>query len=161
MAIEYDLDIATPVSAAVVAARLLEIGTENGVFDTSVTVERLMERGEFAPARLGTSVGVMAQGTPHPWHPVVEVLGFVPTVSVSFRMAKGVEVFDQQDDMLRLLVPLLERVEGDAVLHQNYEQIWLLRRGGDLSLNGDDDLWRPQRLALVSQPFRRETHTME
>ncbi|MFJ2813848.1 SitI3 family protein [Streptomyces sp. NPDC087294] len=161
MAIEYDLDLATRSSAAEIAARLLATGTANGVLDASVTVQQLLERGPFAPTRLGTRVGVVAWRPPRPWHPVVAGLGFTPTVGVGFRMARGVEVSDQQDDMLRLLVPLLARVDGDAVLHQDYEQVWLVRRGGELSLSENADLWRPARLALVRAPFRRETHTLE
>ncbi|MFE2061862.1 SitI3 family protein [Streptomyces sp. NPDC059467] len=161
MAIDYDLDIATSASAVEVAARLAETGRGNGVFDASVTVERLTERGVFAVSRLGTSVTVLPQPTPHPWHPIVEGLGFTPTVGVGFRMAKGVDVSDQQDDMIRLVAPLLEKVDGDAVLHFQYEVIWLLRRNGDLSLNERDDLWRPRRLAMVTSPCRRETHSME
>ncbi|MFD4507714.1 SitI3 family protein [Streptomyces sp. NPDC058457] len=161
MAIDYDLDIATSASAVDVAARLSEIGRGNGVFDVSATAERLAERGTFALSRLGTSISVLPQATPHPWHPIVEGLGFTPTVGVGFRVAKGVEVSDQEDDMIRLVSPLLERVEGDAVLHFQYEVIWLLRRNGELSLNERDDIWPPQRLALMTQPYRRETHSMD
>lgn len=158
MAIEYDLDCATKLSANEVATRLEEIGKDTGVFDASVKSERLMDG---ALTRLGTWVRVMKQRPPQPWHPVVSGLGFTPTVGVGFRMAKGVEVSDQQDDMLRLIVPLLERIDGDAVLHFQFEEIWMLRKSGELSLNEKDDLWRPQRLALVTQPYRRETHTMD
>ncbi|MGW7549314.1 SitI3 family protein [Streptomyces sp. NPDC054770] len=161
MAIEFDLDIATGSAVAEVASRLAEVGTETGVFDASVTAERLTERGVFALSRLGTCVSVVRQEPPHPWHPVVAGLGFTPTVGVGFRMAKGVEVAEQQDDMIRLVAPLLERIDGDAVLHFQFEVIWLLRRNGELSLNERDDIWRPQRLALMRGPFRRETHSMD
>ncbi|WP_432215891.1 SitI3 family protein [Streptomyces hygroscopicus] len=53
---------------------------------------------------------------------------------------------------------LLGRVAGDAVLHFQFEAIWLLRRGGELSLSERDDLWLPQRLAVVTQTYRRATH---
>jgi hypothetical protein len=161
MAIEYDLDIATGSSVAEVAARLAEAGRASGVFDTSVTPEQLMARGTFALTRLGTTVSVLPQSVPHPWNPVVAGLGFAPTVGVGFRMAKDAEVSDQQDDMVRLVAPLLEDIEGDAVLHFQYEVIWLLRRNGELSLNERDDIWPPRRLALMTRPFRRETHRMD
>ncbi|MEW2043957.1 SitI3 family protein, partial [Streptomyces sp. NPDC005534] len=93
--------------------------------------------------------------------PIITGLGFTPTVGVGFRLAKGVEVSDQQDDMIRLVTPLLERIDGDAVLHFQFEQIWMLRRKGELSLSEDDTLWRPQRLAVVTQPYRRESHSMD
>ncbi|MGW0996710.1 SitI3 family protein [Streptomyces sp. NPDC002523] len=161
MAIEYDLDIATRSSVTEVAAWIAEIGRETGVFDSPVTDEQLMDKGVFAYTRLETCVSVLQQRPPQPWDPIVTDLGFTPTVGVGFRLAKGVEVSDQQDDMIRLIAPLLDRVEGDAVLHFQFEVIWLLRRNGELSLNERDDLWRPQRLALVTQPYRRETHTMD
>ncbi|MFI6490642.1 SitI3 family protein [Streptomyces sp. NPDC050564] len=158
MAIVYDLDCATQLTVVEVANRLEEIGKDLGVFDASVTSELLVEQG--VNARLDTWIRV-AQEQPSLWPPVINDLRFIPTVAVVFRMAKGVEVSDQQDDMLRLVVPLLERIDGDAVLHFQFEEIWLLRKNGELSLNEDDDLWRPQRLALMAQPYRRETHTME
>lgn len=158
MAIDYDLDCATRSTAAEVAGRLLGIGRDVGVFDPAVTCEGLTEG---TVTRLGTWVRVLGHGPCHPWHPVVAGLGFTPTLTVAFRMAKGVEVSDQQDDMLRLIMPLLARVDGDAVLHFQFEQIWLLRRNGELTLSEEDDLWRPRRLALVPGPFRRQTHTMD
>jgi hypothetical protein len=159
MAIDYNLDCATLLSVAEVATRLEDIGKAAGVFDASVTVELLMESG--VNTRLGTWVRVVEERPPQPWHPVVAELGFTPTVSVTFRTAKGVDVSDQQDDMIRLVAPLLERIDGDAVLHLQFEQIWLLRKNGELTLHEGDDLWRPQRLALMTQPCRRETHTMD
>ncbi|MGW2646760.1 SitI3 family protein [Streptomyces sp. NPDC001393] len=161
MAIEYDLDIATRSSAAEVATCLAEIGRLLDVFDTSVTGEQLADKGVFGYTRRGTCVSVIQQRQPHPWHPIVAGLGFTPTVGVGFRMGKDTETSDQQDDMIRLVAPLLERVDGDAVLHFQFEEIWLLRKNGELTLNEADDLWRPQRLALMAQPYRRETHTLD
>ncbi|MBY8343277.1 hypothetical protein LXH13_27485 [Streptomyces spinosirectus] len=159
MAIEYDLDCATRLSALDVALPLAETGRETGLFDASVTGERLVEEG--AVTRLGTWVRVVTPRPPQPWNPVVTAFGFTPTVDVRFRMAKGVEVADQQDDMIRLVAPLLTRVGGDAVLHYQYEVVWLLRKDGELSLSERDDIWRPQRLALMVQPYHRQTRTMD
>ena len=158
MAIDYDLDCATSLGVRDVAARLAEVGRETGVLVPSVTGERLLAG---AVTRLGSSVVVVAEGTPQPWHPLVAGLGLAPTVAVGFRMAKGVEVSDQQDDMVRLVMPLLERVDGDAVLHYQFERIWLLRRGGELSLDEGDELWPAGRLGLVGRPCRRETHWLD
>ncbi|MBP0455937.1 hypothetical protein JFN87_00260 [Streptomyces bomunensis] len=36
---------------------------------------------------------------------------------------------------------MLEQVPGDAVLHYRFEDVWLLRRGDELSLNERDALW--------------------
>jgi hypothetical protein len=61
--------------------------------------------------------------------------------------------------VVRLVSGLFERVPGDAVPHREFEDIWLLRRGGELTLNEQDDLWPPHRQAALSQPYRRATHT--
>jgi hypothetical protein len=43
----------------------------------------------------------------------------------------------------------------------DYEVIWLLRLHGEVSLNERNDIWPPDRLALITPPFRRATHTLE
>ncbi|WP_405733094.1 SitI3 family protein [Streptomyces sp. NBC_00028] len=159
MAISYDLEYATESSPAEVAARLAEIGKGIGVFDATVTPELLVDPG--VNTRQGSWIRVTQVRPPQPWHPVVADLHFTPTVSAAFRMAKGVEVGDQQDDMLRLVLALLEQVDGDAVLHYQYESIWLLRKNGELSLSENDDLWRPHRVPFVTQPYKRVTHRFE
>lgn len=63
--------------------------------------------------------------------------------------------------MVRLTVGVLDRFPGDAVLHFQLEQLWLLRRSGTLTLSEDDFAWPPERLALVHQPYQRATHTFE
>ncbi len=159
MAISYDLEYATESAAGEVAALLAETGKDIGVFDAAVSVELLV--GSGVNTWHGTWIRVAQMRTPQAWHPVVADLGFTPTVSAVFRMAKGVEVSDQQDDMLRLVLPLLEQIDGDAVLHCQYESIWLLRKNGELSLSENDDLWRPHRIPFVTQPYRRETRIFE
>ncbi|MFD5722541.1 SitI3 family protein [Streptomyces sp. NPDC127036] len=160
MAIEYDLDCATHLPSIAIAERLADAGKETGVFDTTASGQALVDVRAGVLTRLGTWVCVTASGPLHPRHTIVAGLGFTPTVGVGFRLAKGVEVSDQQDDMIRLVTPLLTEVDGDAVLHCQLEEIWLLRRDGELSLSADDDLWRFQRLALVAPPYRRETLSM-
>ncbi len=101
----------------------------------------------------------MVESRPQPWNVVITDLGFIPTVLVVFRLSKENGATPQQDDMIRLVSGLLDRVPGDAVLHLDYEHIWLLRRGGDLSLSERSDIWPPHRLAALSQRYRRATHT--
>ena len=137
MAISYSLDIAADKTVVQVAWHLYDVARSAGVFDASVTPEALLEDG-----------------------PVSEDLGFPPTVSGRCRLdGRRGESTDQQDDMIRVTTGLLGRVAGDAVLHFQFEDIWLLRRGAELSLNERDDLWPSERLAMVSQPSHRATHT--
>jgi hypothetical protein len=93
-----------------------------------------------------------------PWHVVVTDLGITPTVRVAFRLNKFADLGAQQDDIVVLTLGLLDLVPGDAVLHRELETVWLLRRDGELSLHERDDLWTPERLAVVgSRPHRRGT----
>jgi hypothetical protein len=156
MAISYRLDMATPSPAARIAHELCDAARAIGLFDPSVTPERMLDEG--AATTLGTWTRVIEVET-QPWNPVVTDLGFTPTVAVVFRLDKQGEVSYQQDDMIRLVSGLLDRVPGDAVLHSGFEDIWLLRCGGELSLSEQADIWPPQRLAGLSQRYTRTTHT--
>ena len=112
---------------------------------------------EGATTGSGLWVSVL-EANPWRWDPVVQDLGFTPTVRAAFRLDKVTDTIEQTDDPIGLVAGLLDRVPGDAVLHLGYEVIWLLRRKGDLSLNERDDLWQPQRLAAVQHPYRRVTY---
>ncbi|MFB7126463.1 SitI3 family protein [Kitasatospora sp. NPDC056273] len=83
---------------------------------------------------------------------------FTPTVSVAFRLGKDTDPSGQQDDMTRLADALLARVPGDAVLHLDYEDVWMVRQDGQLTLSERSDVWPPNRLAAISEPYRRQTH---
>ncbi|MFI0155155.1 SitI3 family protein [Streptomyces lydicus] len=157
MAISYSLDIAADKTVVQLAWHLVDVARSAGVFDASVTPEALLEEGAATGSGMWISVG---EDRPMPWgHPVTEDLGFTPTASVRFRLdGRRGETSEQQDDMIRLTSGLLGRVAGDAVLHFQFEDIWLLRRGAGLSLSERDDLWPPERLALVPHPYSRATH---
>ena len=155
MAISHGFSIATPMPAARVARELTDIGMGAGLFAATVTPERLL--GEGAVSGRGTWIRVV-ETRPQPWSPLVTDLGITPTVLVAFRFDKEADLAGQEDDTVQLVVGLLDRVPGDAVLEYQHEIIWLLRRGDDLSLHERDDLWPPRRLAAVARPYRRATH---
>lgn len=156
MAITYNLELATPTPAEQVAADVVGFARAGGLLDGSVPADAAL--GSGTRTLPGMWVQVVA-ATPPPWDAVVHDLGFTPTVSVGFRLDKDGDIEAQQDDMVRLTVGLLSRVPGDAVLHSAYEDIWLLRRDGTLTVNERDDIWPAQRLASVSLPYQRITHT--
>ena len=56
----------------------------------------------------------MVESRPQPWNAVITDLGFIPTVLVVFRLSKDNGATPQQDDMIRLVSGLLDRVPGDA-----------------------------------------------
>ncbi|WP_236594984.1 SitI3 family protein [Saccharothrix sp. 6-C] len=153
MSISYSLALATPLPAEQVADALREVGATTGLLDA--TAQPL---GDDTTTTDGTWVRIVPEH-PRPWNPVLEVLGVAPTVRVSFRLDKAGDITRQQDGVVRLALGLLARVRSDAVLHSDFEVIWLLLRHGELLLNERDDLWPPNRLALVAYPYRRETRT--
>ncbi|HEX3786678.1 MAG TPA: SitI3 family protein [Pseudonocardiaceae bacterium] len=154
MAISYSLDLATPAPAPQVAREVHDVARTSGLFDAAVTAEQLLDGG--AVTTLGTRV-VVLESRPQPWNPVTTDLGFTPTVSVEFVLDKDNALPAQQDDIVRIVGGLLDLVSGDLVLHREFEDIWLLRRGGELSVGEQDDLWPAGRLALLHQPYRRTT----
>lgn len=157
MALDYHLEMATAVSAAEVAGALCEVARPLGLFGAQEIPERVLGDGVVSATGTWIRAGGQKPG-PRPWDPVISDLGITPTVWVMFRLGKWHDCCDQQDAMIRLVDGLLGRVRGDAVLHFQSEQIWLLRRGDDLSLSEQDDIWPPRRLAAVTRPYRRATH---
>jgi hypothetical protein len=155
MTISYRLEIATPLPLVQVARELVEVARLWGLFDPSVSPERVREDG--AVTNLETWVRVY-DATPESWYSIVTDLGITPTVGIGFQLHKHDKIFEQQDDLVRLASGVLDRIPGDALL-SGMEQIWLMRRDGDLSVNESDEIWPPHRLAALRQPYHRATHT--
>ncbi|SEN37767.1 SitI3 family protein [Actinacidiphila rubida] len=155
MAISHSFSIATTMPPAEVARALKAIGSGAGLLAAAVTPEALLDPGVVSEH--GTWIRVVAT-RPQPWSPLVTDLGISPSVRVAFVFDKEADLAGQEDDVILLVAGLLDQVPGDAALEYHDEIIWLLRRGDDLSLNERDDLWSPQRLAAVQQPYRRATY---
>ncbi|MGW4521180.1 SitI3 family protein [Amycolatopsis sp. NPDC004378] len=153
MAISYDLEMATTSSPEQVARELLNVGRPLALFDASVSPEQVLRDGAVTTLRTWVRV---YERKPAPWAPVVTDFGITPTVAVGFSLYKHAKVSEQQDDMVRLVSGLLDRIKGDAVL-SGMDVIWLMRRNGELTLNERDDIWPAHRLATVHQVYRRET----
>lgn len=158
MAIDYDLEFATRTPAGQVAEELARIAEAGGVLDQATAAERLLEG---VRVRRGLWVRVLVPTTA-PWRVLETELGLTPTVRVAFRLDKFASLSAQEDDIVRLALGLLDVVAGDAVLHRELELVWLLRRGGEVSLHERDDLWTSERLALVgARPHHRRTWSLE
>ena len=177
MAIDYDLEFATRTPAGQVAEELSRIAAAGGVLDQSTAAEReptAPTAGREPDAstaaermlggvrvRRGLWVRVLVPTTA-PWRVLETELGITATVRVAFRLDKFASLSAQEDDIVRLALGLLDVVAGDAVLHRELELVWLLRRGGEVSLHERDDLWTPERLALVgARPHHRRTWSLE
>ncbi|MFG1642133.1 SitI3 family protein [Amycolatopsis sp. NPDC049252] len=155
MAIAYDLELATALSPERVARRLLDVARREQLFDAPVTPEQIRQDG--AVTQLRTWIRVYERH-PAAWAPVVTELGITPTVAAGFSLYKHDKIAEQQDDMIRLVAGLLKDVPGDALL-SGMDTIWLLRRNSDLTVNEQDDIWPPRRLAALPQLYRRATQT--
>jgi hypothetical protein len=152
VSISHFFDVATPSPVAEVAAELRHAATTFGALEASTAVDDLLDAGAVTGA--GTWVRV-ARVRPDPWKLMVAGREFTPTVTAAFQLDKVTDLSDQEDDMIRIVSTLLDRVSGDAVLHTDHEVVWLLRRDGELYLDDRDDLWPPARLSTFSRSCRR------
>ena len=155
MAISHSLSLATSLSADQVALAVSEIAVGIGLLRAPVEPEWFLDDGVSTDS--GTWIRVL-DPTVQPWDPLITDLGIRPTVRVAFRLDKRTDLTRQADEIIRMVSELLAKIPGDAVLQYLFETIWLMRRRNDLSLNEDDDLWPAERLALLTQSYRRATY---
>ena len=157
MAIEFALEICTPLAAPQIADVVVGITRDLALTDPAVTPQDLLDG---ALTVRGTWIRIRDK-KPEPWHTIPTELGFTPTIFIRFRMSKVDDILAQQDDMVRITARILEAVPGDAVLHRELETGWLVRKGGVVSLNERTDLWTAERLAMMPQPYQRESITLD
>jgi hypothetical protein len=88
--------------------------------------------------------------------PFVADFGMVRAATVDYTFDSTHEGFERQDDeLLRLTFALLAALPGDAVLHYEYSVVYLARLGGRLLLSDADDVWTPEDLVHVPEPYQR------
>lgn len=153
MALSYDFEIATPTSLEQVACALLDVGRPLSLFEASITPEQVSRDGAVTPRGMWVRT---YERRPAPWSPLVTDFGITPTAAIGFSLYKHDRIAEQQDDLVRVVTGLLDRLTGDAVL-SGMETIWLMRRDGELLLNERDDIWPERRLAALHQAYRRDT----
>jgi hypothetical protein len=81
--------------------------------------------------------------------------GITATLLAALWIDDSRPVEPQVAQMVTVVLALLDRVPGDALLHLDYEDAWLLRRAGQLLVNDDPEVWTPERSALVTRPHQR------
>ena len=146
MSITYKLELGAPATPDAVVSALVEVG---GADEAGGAVES--HDGPRGTLRGGGWFDVDVSEYDPP-DPVENRFGFVPVVEVHFGLAKFGDFEAQETDVLRLALGVLARVPGDALLHHGHDEVWLLRRGGRLTVN--ETLWRPRQLALLrSWPY--------
>jgi len=87
--------------------------------------------------------------------PFVEDFGFERGAVVELTFNSASDADAQVAQGLQLTFGLLGRLPSDAVLHHEYFEVWLTRLRGELTLSDRDDIWYPDRLALVPGPYSR------
>ncbi|MFE9581442.1 SitI3 family protein [Nocardia sp. NPDC006044] len=107
------------------------------------------------------AVGSMAPGwldvgakIPSDRDPIWIDFGIRSTVWVQFALS-GDHIAEQHNTMTRIVSDLLRRTTGDAILHHQYDDIWLIRRVGSLVVSNRGDAWTPLRLAALPEPYSR------
>jgi hypothetical protein len=150
MSVAYTLFLVTTSTERTVAAELCAVAAGAGLLAPGTDPAVLLDDGAALPSGMLITVAAARWvGT------IPDDLGIDrPTVSVRF-WRDSLSQADQQKDMAQVVLALLGRVPGDAVLHFQFDVAWLLRRGGQLFLSEGDDFWRPERLAIVTQPYQR------
>lgn len=142
MSITYKLQLGAPVAPNAVVSAMLD-AAPGAIGDHQGAKGSLRGGGWFE-----------VEATEYdPPDPVETQFGFAPTIDVYFGLSKSGDFESQETDMLRIVLGILARISGDAVLHFEHDEVWLLRRDGRLTINGE--LWKPQQQALLSQPYER------
>ncbi|MBP0448042.1 hypothetical protein J5Y04_00565 [Kitasatospora sp. RG8] len=160
MALDFDLELTAPVTAGQLAAAVW------------AAAGPLLPAGRFTPGDLLTDGVLTVRETwlkvveSQPvayWQPTLDCVPFTATARLALRLGKFTDLSAQQDDMTGLAAAVLALVpaEADAALHFQSEVVWLVRRGGLLSLSERSDLWPPHRLAAFPGPYARAAHTLD
>lgn len=86
---------------------------------------------------------------------LARTFGVESAATVGLEVARDHDYESQVQDMVRIVAGLLGTIPNDAVLHYEIGTVWLVRRGGVLTLSDQDDLWTPARLQLIPGPYQR------
>jgi hypothetical protein len=142
VSITYKLELGAPVAPKAVLSAMVDTG--QGIIDKHEANRGTLRGGGWF------DIDVAEYDPPDP---VEAEFGFAPTIQVYFGLSKAGDFEAQETDVLRLVLGVLARIPGDALLHFEHDEVWLLRRGGRLTVN--DSLWKPNQLALLTQPYER------
>jgi hypothetical protein len=142
VSVTYKLELTAPVVPNVVVSAMVEVAA--GAIDECKGTKGSLGGGGWF------DVDVAEYDPPDP---VEEQFGFAPTIEVYFGLNKFGDFEAQETDVIRLVLAVLTRIPGDALLHFEHGDVWLLRRGGRVTIN--DSLWKPQQIALLPQPYER------
>ena len=147
MALEYSLEVNTDLHPEQVL-KLMFTG-----ISLNVCIEKLNRKGVLISADASGLRTVAYRLKKNEPSYIAADLGIEVSMHILFRLTSCEDRERQKKRLLRATIELLRHVEGDAALLFNGEVVWLLRKEGELTLNSDTDLWRPEFLALVTLPY--------
>ncbi|MFD3591448.1 SitI3 family protein [Nocardia sp. NPDC058640] len=159
MALDYIIAIATANTPAMTAELVDTIGVNKNIFPNS-DVDRLLGSGVKSSQGMHVSV---KQHTSPAWGDLIEEeFGFLPTVTVYFRLDKTSSLTRQGDDIASLAAEILRQESGDFILYfMESGDVWAFRRGGDLTISESDYIWTDTRLPTLPTPYTRKNLTFE
>jgi hypothetical protein len=146
MSITYQLDLGASTTPKAVAVAMAQIATK------TVIIEQIDGNGGKLRGDGWFSVDISEYDPPDP---VEESFGFTPRVEIHFGLNKFNDPEGRELDVIRLTLGVLDEIPGDALFHSQHNWVFLLRRGGRLTINDDDDIWTPGHLALLPQSYER------
>lgn len=153
----YQLEIAAPASPADHVARVVRDAATATRAAEDVDPADLLHGNVTLPSGLWLYVAPLDEEDIDEPDQIATDFGVHRTVSVGLQLNGAEDPEPQMRDMLTVVFGVLDRLPGDALLHLEYEEAWLLRRSGRLVVNAADDVWHPDLLALVPQPYERAT----
>lgn len=84
---------------------------------------------------------------------IEEEFGFVPNITIWFRLNWDADFEKAKQIMIRVTIELLRQISEDAVLLFNYDSIVLQRLGENLLLNDAFNPWITELLPEVTLPY--------
>jgi hypothetical protein len=156
MATNFNLDLGSPATAEQLAATVVRLAVARAVAPEGTTATELLGDGIVTRNHLRCRAGRQKPSS-SPWpRPIEESFGVVGACWLVFTLDPGRgSVTVQQDEVVWLTSAVLAHLPGDAVLHWESELAWLVRKDGETVVNDREDIWTPERLAMLPGSYRR------
>lgn len=86
-----------------------------------------------------------------------EIWGFAPNIEIGFDLSMCRDRYAPQSTIIEGSLKFLQNTNSDGGLwFDNNRKLVLLKRGNDLHIHDDANLWTPARLALLPEAYTRE-----
>jgi len=146
MALEYTLEVSTELEPAQTLQLMF----------SSIGIETNIEQSDKHGVMVSTSgpgFTTYAFSSGDEQRYLTEELGITTNVTILFRLDKFANIEVAKTALVRATIELLRQIQRDAVLLFNGEEVVLLQKVGQLTLNKSREFWTPSYLALVTLPY--------